>query len=290
MSGGADVAGPAWRASLDEPRYSHSLERGLAILGCFTADRQVVGVAEIARELAMSRSTTHRYVSTLAALGYLEQDASRKYRLGLQVTDLGLSALSATGLREHAHPLLRELCQRTFYTASLGVLDRGEVLYVARVHSIRHTRHAAGLTLAVGSRVPAHASSMGKLLLASLSERERAELLGASTLSRLGPNTIVGRHALEIELEHIESEQFAVDDEELTAGVRSIAAPVRNAACEVVAAVTMEAPSLTISLEQLAHALGPHVLTTADHISARLGYRRGDETFRIRRLHSVSPA
>lgn len=96
---------PAWSIpSLREPRYSQSLERGLAILGCFTPQRPVLGIADIADELGMSRSTTHRYVITLVALGYLEQGASRKYRLGLRVTDLGMSTLNSTGLREHSHP------------------------------------------------------------------------------------------------------------------------------------------------------------------------------------------
>ncbi len=129
---------PAWSIpSLREPRYSQSLERGLAILGCFTPKRPVLGIADIADELGMSRSTTHRYVITLVALGYLEQGASRKYRLGLRVTDLGMSALNSTGLREHAHPYLEELRQRTSYTTSLGVLDGPEVLYVDRVRSFR---------------------------------------------------------------------------------------------------------------------------------------------------------
>jgi AraC-like DNA-binding protein len=106
-----------------DPRYSQSLQRGLAILRCFTPKRPVLGIADIADDLGMSRSTTHRYVITLVALGYLEQGASRKYRLGLRVTDLGMSALNSTGLREHAHPYLEELRQRTSYTTSLGVLD-----------------------------------------------------------------------------------------------------------------------------------------------------------------------
>src|SRR5664279_1954029 len=88
-NGGTD---PAWSIpSLREPRYSQSLERGLAILGCFTPKRPVLGIADIADDLGMSRSTTHRYVITLVALGYLEQGASRKYRLGLKVTDLGIA-------------------------------------------------------------------------------------------------------------------------------------------------------------------------------------------------------
>src|ERR1700723_944716 len=121
--------------SLREPRYSQSLERGLAILGCFTPERPVLGIADIADELGMSRSTTHRYVITLVALGYLEQGASRKYRLGLRVTDLGMSALNATGLREHAREDLEELRVRSSYTVNLGVLDGTDVLYVERARS-----------------------------------------------------------------------------------------------------------------------------------------------------------
>jgi DNA-binding IclR family transcriptional regulator len=98
--------------TLREPRYSQSLERGLAILGCFTPDHPVLGIADIADNLGMSRSTTHRYVITLVALGYLEQGASRKYRLGMRVTDLGMSALNSIGLREHSHSYLEELRQR----------------------------------------------------------------------------------------------------------------------------------------------------------------------------------
>ena len=97
----------------------------------------MLGIADIADELGMSRSTTHRYVITLVALGYLEQGASRKYRLGLRVTDLGMSALNSTGLREHAHPYLEELRQRTSYTVSLAVLDGPEILYVDRARSFR---------------------------------------------------------------------------------------------------------------------------------------------------------
>src|SRR5580692_7013274 len=163
----------AWSApALREPRFSQSLARGLAILRCFTPERPVLGIADIADELGMSRSTTHRYVITLVALGYLEQGASRKYRLGLRVTDLGMSALNSTGLREHAHPYLEELRQRTSYTTSLGVLDATDVLYIDRVRSFRRGQSSVELNLHAGSRVPAYCTSIGKLLLASLPELE----------------------------------------------------------------------------------------------------------------------
>ncbi len=269
---------PAWSIpSLREPRYSQSLERGLAILGCFTPKRPVLGIADIADELGMSRSTTHRYVITLVALGYLEQGASRKYRLGLRVTDLGMSALNSTGLREHAHPYLEELRQRTSYTTSLGVLDGTEVLYVDRVRSVRRGQSRIDLDLHTGSRVPAYCTSMGKLLLANLPEPEQRDVIAQMKLTKRGPNTITGKKALRDELDEIQSAGFAVDDQELAPELYAIAAPVRNEARDVVAAVNLAAHSSMISLEELVNALGPHLVSTADRISARLGYRRDDE-------------
>jgi IclR family transcriptional regulator, pca regulon regulatory protein len=272
------MAEPSWSIpSLREPRYSQSLERGLAILACFTPERPVLGIADIADDLGMSRSTTHRYVITLVALGYLEQGASRKYRLGLKVTDLGMSALNSTGLREHAHDYLEELRQRTSYTASLAVLDGPEILYVDRVRSFRRGRSQVDLGLAPGSRLPAHCTAMGKLLLANLPEPEQRELIAHIKLTRRGPNTITSKKALRDELGKVLDSGFAVDDEELAAELYSIAAPVRNEAREVVAAVNLAAHTSMISLSELTGALSPHLVSTADRISARLGYRRDDE-------------
>lgn len=109
---------------LDEPQYSQSLVRGLAILHCFTPERYMLGISEISDETGISRSTTHRYVTTLVALGYLEQNTSRKYRLGLRVNDLGMAALNSRGLREPSRPPMEGLRQRTSLTTSLSVLDR----------------------------------------------------------------------------------------------------------------------------------------------------------------------
>jgi len=266
-----------WRSvpTLREPRFSQSLERGLAILGCFTPERPVLGIAEMADELGMSRSTTHRYVITLVALGYLEQGASRKYRLGLRVTDLGMSALNSTGL--HSRPHLEELRQRTSYTVNLAVLDGTEILYVDRARSFRRGQNKIDLGLALGSRLPVYCTSMGKLLLAHLPEPEQRELIADLKLAKRGPNTITSKKGLRAELEHVREESFAVNDEELAPGLHSISAPVRNDTREVIAAVNMAAHSSMISLEELVEHLGPHLVSTADRISARLGYRRDDE-------------
>jgi IclR family transcriptional regulator, pca regulon regulatory protein len=273
-----DEAGPPWSIpSLREPRYSQSLERGLAILGCFTPQRPVLGIADIADELGMSRSTTHRYVITLVALGYLEQGASRKYRLGLRVTDLGMSALNSTGLREHSHPYLEELRQRTSYTVNLSVLDGSDILYVDRARSFRQGQSKIDLGLHPGSRLPAYCTSMGKILLAYLPEDERRERFADVKLAKRGPNTITSKSALRDELEEVADAGFAVNDEELTPELYAIAVPIRDEAREVVAAVNMAVHSSMISLEELVDALGPHLVSTADRISARLGFRRDDE-------------
>jgi IclR family pca regulon transcriptional regulator len=269
---------PAWSApSLREPRYSQSLERGLAILGCFTPERPVLGIADIADELGMSRSTTHRYVITLLALGYLEQGARRKYSLGLRVTNLGMSALNSTGLREHAQPFLEELRRRTSYTASLAVLDGSEIVYVDSARSFRRGQSESEMGLAPGSRLPVYCTAMGKVLLANLPERERSELLASLKLTKRGPNTITSKNALRDELDEVREESFAVNDQELAPELYSIAAPVRNDAREVVAAATLVAERSMISLGELVDALGPHLISTADRISACLGYRRNDE-------------
>jgi IclR family pca regulon transcriptional regulator len=269
---------PAWSVpSLREPRYSQSLERGLAILVCFSGERPVWGIADLADELGMSRSTTHRYVVTLVQLGYLEQGASRKYRLGLRVTDLGMSAMNSTGLREHARPYLEELRQRASYTVSLAVLDGSDIMYVDRARSFRRGQSQADLGLGPGSRLPAYCTAMGKVLLAYLPDEEQRERLAEMTLTKRGPNTITSKNALRAELDEVLEESFAVNDEELEPELHSIAVPVRNEAREVVAAVSLAAHTSTISLGELVDALGPHLVSTADRISARLGYRRDDE-------------
>ncbi len=264
-------------STLREPRYSQSLERGLAILACFGPERPVLGIVDIASELGMSRSTTHRYVATLAALGYLEQGADRKYRLGLSVTGLGLTTMSGTALREHAEPDMRDLCRRTGFTVALGVLDGPEVLLVERLRGTRRVLHQAEPSLAAGARVPAHCTAAGKLLLAYLPDRAQRDLIGELQLEKHGPNTVRSKTALRRELAQIREEGLAVDDQEYAADLYAIATPVRCETGDAVGAVALTAHSRSIELSDLIDALGPHLVSTADRISARLGYRRADE-------------
>jgi IclR family pca regulon transcriptional regulator len=262
---------------LRESRYSQSLERGLAILECFTPERPVWGIVDLADELGMSRSTTHRYALTLTELGFLVRATRRRYRLGLRVTELGLSTLSSTSLHTHARPHLEELSMRVPYPLAIAVLDGPEVLYVDCVRGSRPGRQSAGVAPRAGDRVPAHCTAVGKLLVANLPEPVGREAIAELTLERKGPHTITSKTALRAEFARIREEGIATADEELAPGLLEIAAPVRSQAEELLAAVSMTAPRSMISLDQLVEHLGPHLVSTADRISAQVGYRREDE-------------
>lgn len=261
-------------------RYSQSLNRGLAILEYFTPERPQLGIAEIADCLGMSRPTTHRYVTTMAALGFLEQGPSRKYRLGLRVTDLGMSALNSMGLREHSRAPLMKLRQQAGYTASVAILYGSEILYVDRARSFRRGQNEIDHNIRLASRLPAYCTSMGKVLLASLSEPDQRELIGSMTLKRCGPNTITSKKALREELNRVHDAGMAVNNEESSAGLIAIAAPLRAQNRKVVAAVNLAAHTSTITLEEMVEKLSPYLLAAAENISTRLGYRRGHEAAR----------
>ncbi len=159
----------------------------------------------------------------------------------------------------------------------LGVLDGPEILLINRARSFRRGPNRIDLDLQAGSRLPAYCSSIGKLLLANLPDPDQREVLTSMKLTKRGPNTITSKKALRDHLEQVRAAGLAVDDEELAAGIYSISTPVRNEDREIVAGVSIAAPRSQISLEEMVERLGPHLVSTADHISARLGYRRDDE-------------
>ncbi len=263
--------------TLTEPRYSQSLERGLAILESLTPREPVLGIADLSDRLGMSRSTTHRYVITLVALGHLRQVKGRKYRLGLAVVDLGLSAMSCTRLAEQAEPYLEDLCRRSGSTVSLAVLDGPEVLLVNRLRGSRRGQQLIDLDQTPGSRLPAYCTATGKLLLAELPEHERRHAFGEIALRRLTPQTIASKTLLRAELERLHGQDLASTEEELADELYSIAALIRGESGEATAAVGMDAHQRMISLGDLVGALGPHLIATADRVSARMGFRRDDE-------------
>jgi IclR family transcriptional regulator, pca regulon regulatory protein len=254
--------------------YSQSLERGLAILSAFREGRPLLGISELGRDVGLSRSTTHRYVATLASLGYLQQDGStKKYRLGPRVLDLGFSAINSMELREVAAPHLRELSDASGYTANMAILDDLDIVYVERCRSSQAKQREIDLDLHVGARLPAYCTSLGKVLLAFLPADQQRARVQRITFARRGPNTLTTRPAFVAELKRIRAEGFATNNEELAYGLRSIAAPLLTHDGTAGAAINLAVHSTMLSLDDLVRRLSPALLQTAREISERLGYR-----------------
>jgi IclR family pca regulon transcriptional regulator len=225
-------------------RFSSSLVAGLAMLTCFTAEHPVLGIADMAEVLDLGRSTTHRYATTLVTLGYLEQNSSRKYRLSSRVSDVGLSMLDSMAIRSVAREHLRELRARTGRTASLGVLWGTEVVYIDRWQGSRQGQYAIDDGIGLGTRLPVYCTAAGKALLTRMPAAEQQDLITRLRLTRCTPTTITTKAALRTELERIAADGgVAVEDEELSAGRRAIAAVVVEAEGRPVAAVELAVPA-----------------------------------------------
>jgi len=253
------------------PGFSQSLERGLAVLAAFRPDRPALGISELARELGLTRSTTHRYVATLASLRYLEQEAStRRYRLGARVLDLGFSVLGSLELREIAAPYLRQLTDATGHTSNLAIRDDADVILIDRVRGRPGRYHHLEFSLHVGSRLPSYCSATGKALLAYLPRPDLDRLLDRIELVQHGPRTLTDKGRLLRELEHVRRTHIATNDEELESALRSIAAPIRSRSGEVVAAVNVAIPWSPATMSELVRRLGPTVRATADKIAAQV--------------------
>jgi IclR family transcriptional regulator, pca regulon regulatory protein len=252
-------------------RFSSSLVAGLAMLTCFTAEHPVRGIADMADELALGRSTTHRYATTLVTLGYLEQGTSRKYRLSSRVSDFGLSLLDSMAVRRAARGHLSELRARTGRTASLGAMAGGEVAYIDRRPGSRQGQYTIDAGIGLGTSFPVYCTAAGKALLAHLPEIERRELIAGLRLSKRGPKTITAKAALRAELDAIASGGgLAVEDEELLPGRRAIAAAIVDADGTAQAAVELAVPAAACSREQLVKEFGPAVTAAARRIAEAL--------------------
>jgi IclR family transcriptional regulator, pca regulon regulatory protein len=251
--------------------FSQSLERGLAVLSSFSPDRPALGISELARRLGLTRSTTHRYVATLASLRYLEQDSeTRKYRLGPRVLDLGFSMLGSLELREVAGPHLRQLTDATGHTSNLAIRDDTDVILIDRVRGRPGRYHHLEFTLHVGSRIPAYCSATGKALLAFLPRPDLDRLLDRLDLIQRGPRTLTDKNSLLAELEQVRRTGIATNDEELESALRSIAAPVRSRSGQVIAAVNVAIPWSPVAISDLVTQLGPTIQATARQIAARV--------------------
>ncbi len=228
----------------------------------------MLGISDLARELDLTRSTAHRCAATLAALGFLEQDAStRKYRLGARVLDLGFAMLESLGLREIAAPYLRRLTDITGHTSNLAIRDGTDVILIDRVRGRPGRYHHLEFTLHVGSRIPGYCSATGKALLAFLPHSHLDRLLEQTDLLQRGPRSLTDKKTLHAELEQVRRTGLATNDEELESALRSIAAPIRSRSGDVVAAVNVAIPWSLVPMNELLRQLGPTIQATARDIA-----------------------
>lgn len=253
-----------------QPGRSRSLEYGLAILECFTDEWHTLRIAEIADLLGISRSTTHRYALTLVAVGWLEQDNRRKYRLANGAGDVGRSILSLIAARAGSWMVLQELRAQTGHTASFGVLDGARATYVQRAYSHGRDQCQADGDLGPGSHVPLHCTALGKAMLASQSDQRQRELIVEMTLTPEGPNTITTKQALLRELGRCKVAGIAISDEEHATGVRSIAVAVNRPSRKETFAVEVTAPSARYTVAELVRDIGPALRAAGQGLSTHL--------------------
>jgi DNA-binding IclR family transcriptional regulator len=250
-----------------EPKYSRSLEFGLAIIGCFTVEMPVMGIAELAERIKVSRSTTHRYAMTLVELGCLEQDDKRRYRLARGITSAGVAFIDTLRLETPAaRRVLEDLRDETGHTVGMGVLDGTRVLYVHRLFAYGPGQYKADLGLYAGAFVPAYCTAIGKTLLASLSTPDRREAIAGLKLKAHGPNTITKKRVLTEELLAIHTAGIAVCDEEQARGMRSIAATITQPGRSRLMAVSVTVPAQSMSVARMTAKFGPRVLAAAERI------------------------
>ena len=251
------------------PRGSHhvqSLARGLSVIRAFDADRPQLTLSEVAERTGLTRAAARRFLLTLADLGYVSTDGAR-FRLTPRVLELGYAYLSSLTLPELAEPHLERLSAQVRESSSVAVLDEDHVVYVARVATSR----IMAVTITVGTRLPAHATSMGRVLLADLDDDELLARLGEGPLTTYTERTIDDVATLRQELERVRHQGYALVDQELETGLRSLAAPITDREGRVLAAVNVSAHASRSSLEQLRDELAPAVQATAASISSDLG-------------------
>lgn len=249
-----------------DPYHLASLHRGLEVIDCF-ASQGSWSLAELAQQLRQNKATLFRVLHTLEQFGYVAKDAATgRYAPGLRLHTLGAAAVQHEMLRWQALPPLQDLAQATGETVHVGILHDGVVVTVQVVEGT----HAVRMHSSVGKRSPAHASALGKVLLAYLPDAEVEGLLARHGMRRFTANTITTPAALREALHRVRQDGFAPDEEEIELGLRCLAAPITDQSGRPTAALAISAPASRMTPEAVAAVL-PQVKATAARISRMLG-------------------
>ena len=266
---GDAVAGE--RARLHPPRrtdFVQSLDRGLAVIRCFSSEHPSLTLSEVAERTGLTRAAARRFLLTLQELGYVGS-TGRQFSLRPRVLALGYAYLSSFSVAQISQPHLEELAEGLHESCSVSVLDGDDLVYVARASANR----IMTIALTVGTRLPPYPTSMGRVLLAHLPEAELDGHLARTKLRKLTEQTIVDEEQLREVLAVVRRQGWAAVDQELEAGVRSIAVPIRDSSGRVVAAINASAHAARVPMRTLEKQFLPRLRETARQIDSELATR-----------------
>jgi IclR family transcriptional regulator, pca regulon regulatory protein len=256
--------------------YVEALGRGLAILGCFVDGPSHLSLAELCERVNLNRGTTFRLLRTLEHAGYVSQDPrTKKYRLTVKVLDLQRAAIRGLDVTTHALPVMERINEEFEESVSVAILEGTYIRYIARVPS----RRIMSINLDVGSQLPAHATSLGKVLLSGLPEGEIQRIYDGVELERFTERTITDLKSLREAASHIANQGFAINDEELEIGLRSVSAPIRDHSGRVVAAMNVSVSSARMTVEFLSRNVAPKLVEATLEVSEHLGYRAHSDEY-----------
>ena len=251
--------------TLTDPSFMTSLARGLAVVKAFSDQRRSMTIAQISHKTGIPRAAVRRCLYTLKQLGYAEAEANNFY-LKPKILTLGYSYLSSTPLTISAQPYLNQVSRTLNESCSLATLDDVDILYVAR----SSTSRVMSVSLGTGSRLPAYCTSLGRVLLSALNEIELKAYFGKADLRRYTERTIVSEDRLCQIFRGIRQSGYAVVEEELEIGLRSIAVPVRGASGTVVAALNIGAQATRVTKAEMELNFLPALLNAASELSVML--------------------
>jgi IclR family transcriptional regulator, KDG regulon repressor len=217
-----------------------TLQKSGDVLDLFTVCKPEWGVTEVAQAQGLPKSSAHALLSTLTEMGLLQRTGDNRYRLGWRVLVLARVIAETSDLREESMRRMRQLVARFGETTHLGALERGEVVYILKIEGTNAVRiRVTGM----GARLPAHCTSLGKVLLAARPVAEVERIVAEHPLKRYTPKTIHDEATLFEELERVRAQGYAYDDEEALKDIACVAAPVLDASRSIVVALSMSAPA-----------------------------------------------
>jgi IclR family pca regulon transcriptional regulator len=243
--------------------FVRSFERGLAVIRAFGPDHEHLTLSEAAVRAGLTRAAARRFLLTLVDLGYVHAEG-RTFSLRPRILELGYAYLSSLGLDDVATPHMEDLVERTRESSSVAVLDGDDIVYVVRVP----TRRIMTVTIAVGTRFPAYATSLGRVLLAALEPAELDAYLDRVHLEPLTARTVTSAEDLRVILTGVGDDGFAIVDQELEDGLRSVAAPIRDRHQRVVAALNVSVHASRTGVDELRTVIVPQLLAAACGITA----------------------